>query len=223
MDATQGGSPENILPWQPERRFGGKVEIGVNYFDESIHRMSLTSVSPQHYIELWDANLLEHLYEGTPKPEHLPTREQVIEFLSAEGVKLPDSDYKSVSKPATNVPREAVQATQPMHRPTIVAPRVYKPVPPNLPKPVRSAKPASEFDLDASAAKVFYLTARDREIIRAVLKHERPAGLNESSLKARVSALCTKLGIPSNQFKSFNRRGALEQVWALYKLQSGRR
>lgn len=102
-------------PWSPERRPDGKVEIGVNYWNENSQRMSFGSVSPKRYIELWDGKLLKHLYEGKSKPEHLPTRERVVEFLRKEGTAVaapPPPPPKSVLKPATSLLRKVSEKSR---------------------------------------------------------------------------------------------------------------
>jgi len=69
--------------WQPVKRFG-KVEIGVNVWSEQLGRVGFDAVSPQEYLELWHKGLFRHQIDGASKPEHLPTPEEVLDYLEAE-------------------------------------------------------------------------------------------------------------------------------------------
>jgi len=227
----------DAIMWSPEKRSDGKVEIGVNYFNDDLSRMIFGSVSPIRYIELWDKKLIKHLYENKPKPDHLPTREQVVEFSRREGVSLPPAPQSKLALKPVIWPRRETLRCIPALSPThavpvqkispepaklvqLAKPALPKVTPASVLKPVTRAEVSAlpNFDLDASAMKVVSLTKREMEIAEAVIKNEKPAGLTADSLKAKTSSICTKLGIPTTHRSwSFNRLGALKRVWVRYK------
>jgi hypothetical protein len=239
--------------WEPERR-NGKVEIGVNCWNEASQRMVFDSVSPQRYIELSDAKQLKHQQENKPKPEHLPTRDEVVRFLEQEKLRAPASTPKFLSnkpgamtasmpairrQPKKEEPRGPTairsEAAEEPKVTTVVVPKdsflaghfgladkpTAKPV--KIPaRPVDVAKvqepSVSEADLDSCARKIPWFTERDREIARDLAKGKKPTNLSQTSLPAKVSELCTRVGIPkTNCHERFNRLGALKQVWARYE------
>jgi hypothetical protein len=56
-------------------------ELTVQHFDPSVLRVVLNKVSPAEYIQLWDKRHLLFQVEGLPKPDHLPTREEMSKFV----------------------------------------------------------------------------------------------------------------------------------------------
>lgn len=72
--------PEYIPTWVSTLR--RTREITVQHFDSRSLRIILNKVGPHRYIQLWDAGHLDFQVRGQPKPDYLPTREEIEAFLS---------------------------------------------------------------------------------------------------------------------------------------------
>jgi hypothetical protein len=56
-------------------------EITVRHFDPRVMRIVLNKVSPARYIELWDAGHLAFQRQKAERPDSMPTRDEMKEFL----------------------------------------------------------------------------------------------------------------------------------------------
>ena len=86
MDDTT--SATGLPLWRPQSRLGGSVEIVLNFYHPLTGRETFGSLSPTEYLEAWTERRLSFQIDGTPKPDHLPTPEQVEEFLRHKGTSL---------------------------------------------------------------------------------------------------------------------------------------
>lgn len=75
--AASGEASSAVVPWIPERRPGGIVEISLNYLDETLNRYVFGAVSPEKYLELLRKDAVR------PSPS-LPSEAQVRAFLATE-------------------------------------------------------------------------------------------------------------------------------------------
>ncbi|HVU80273.1 MAG TPA: hypothetical protein VHD37_02830 [Candidatus Paceibacterota bacterium] len=80
-DASIAATDE--APWEPETRRYGQVEISVNYQHEITGRRTFDAVSPKRLLELMDKNLLVYQMDGGPRPEHIPSRAQLVKYLGS--------------------------------------------------------------------------------------------------------------------------------------------
>lgn len=62
-------------------RFKKGQEVGVNYLHEISGRMTFASVTFREYVRLWDKRILKFQEENSPRPEHLPSREEAIALI----------------------------------------------------------------------------------------------------------------------------------------------
>ena len=86
MDDTT--SATGLPLWRPQSRLGGSVEIVLNFYHPLTGRETFGSLSPTEYLEAWTERRLSFQRDETPKPDHLPTPEQVEEFLRHKGTSL---------------------------------------------------------------------------------------------------------------------------------------
>lgn len=70
--------------WTPELRPDGTVEIYCVYFDDTVGHFVSGSVSPEKYLEFWDAKLLKFQQTNTPRPEGYPSDKEVQKFLDGK-------------------------------------------------------------------------------------------------------------------------------------------
>lgn len=85
-DKPHGAHVARAFPlWRPERNLYGDVEVSINYLHEASGRISWASVSPQRLHELMEKGLLDFQRDTSiEKQPHVPTLEQLLEFLEYE-------------------------------------------------------------------------------------------------------------------------------------------
>lgn len=79
IEEKRGGRVCHYIALRP--LFDRRQKIGVIYFDAHSRRMALTSVNFVEYVRLWDNGLLKFQWEKTPRPVHLPTREEAVALI----------------------------------------------------------------------------------------------------------------------------------------------
>lgn len=67
-------------PWRKAMRTPSH-ELTVQHFDTKVVRVVLNKVTPAEYIKLWDNGHLLFQIRKEPKPDSLPTREEMVAFL----------------------------------------------------------------------------------------------------------------------------------------------
>lgn len=71
-------SPKPVLT-EDERRWA--KGITVNRWDDKAVRLAMTEATPKQYLRLWDDGKLEFQQHSSPKPDHLPSREQIVALI----------------------------------------------------------------------------------------------------------------------------------------------
>lgn len=213
--------------WEPKIGMGGRVEIAVSYYDDTIGRVVFQGISLKQYLELWDKKALRFQEDGAIKPSHLPTREEAAAEQEKEEERLhaatlassvatnEESFYKPSSKksdrPMPDLPPDpAPQLLKQEPQPTKVIQKAQRDqkVPPAALQPL-------EWNLEACVTAFGKRTWREQEILRAIASERQVRGLSQESAKAIFSKLVTLMGAPKNSPR-FNRKEAVQKVIASY-------
>jgi hypothetical protein len=114
----------------------------------------------EKYLELWDGNLLSFQYDGKPRPDHLPTREEVVAYMN--GHTLPPMPRPTIPPPppAKTVPSVKIRRTVI----TVRAPKPTKVEP--APAPTLEEKPKEL----PSAKKA--VTVDTQKVVQTFLRHK---------------------------------------------------
>mgnify|MGYP003393337274 CR=1 FL=1 len=169
-----------ILPWRPQRRFDGSVEIYVNFYHPVTMRITSRSLTPQEYLAMWDESALQFQKEGKSKPEHLPTREQVEEFLAVPQESTPKASVRTVQPTVMQRMRPAVLPTVRSRIPVTVE-RMRQPA-------VRTRIAQAKVDMHANKEPVLLIPEPETELPTLVIEQSRSPEKSSISTEYAKSA-----------------------------------
>lgn len=76
----QRRTPRSAIPmWMSAVQQGRKLTV--KYFDARLCQITLGAVTAAQYVDLWDRGHLFFQMRSLPKPDHLPTQKEVLQFL----------------------------------------------------------------------------------------------------------------------------------------------